>query len=171
MDSQPWTSKEVARLRALAHHGAEHAATELGRTTASVRRAAHRHRISLRQRGERRGVILGQPRGTSFLTPTHQSNQLAALTTIRAEHLAGRLDMARIEQLANRTALLANGTPLCPNCARNPQERLQTGLCHDCHLHALAQAHRDHEHLQHAQRDLWRERQRRHRTRTRPPRR
>lgn len=168
-NQRPWTSKELERLRSLARYGADHAASELGRTVRSVRNAAHRHRISLRVRGERRGIVLGQARGESWKALGDQAQQHAALSAMRDEHLAGRLDLAKVERLARRQHLIATGTPLCPGCSRNPQERRTTGLCEDCHLRALAQAHRDVELLQEAQRDVWRERQRKVRTgRTKP---
>jgi hypothetical protein len=164
----PWTSKELARLRAAAHLGAAGAAEALSRPPESVRQAAKRHRISLRQPGERRGLLLGQPRGVSLLEARDAASHATALRAVREEVLAGRLDPANLERAARRRYLLERGVPLCPGCARNPQENRASGLCVPCHLRHLADGHRSEgDEAQEAQRELWRERQRKVRARRR----
>lgn len=138
---QPWTVKEVARLRDLADMGAEGVAEELGRTLWSVRNAARKHRISLRRPGIRGGLILGQPRSVSFADAKLLAAQLQALSRVRADVLAGKVDMGRLEREVRRAHLVARGVPLCPRCAKNPQERAATGLCEDCHLRELVRVY------------------------------
>lgn len=162
-----WTSKEVARLRTVAHLGASGAAEHLGRTMKSVRQAAARHRISLRQPGERRGLVLGQPRGVSLIEARDAAAHTEALRAVREDVLAGRLDPADLERAARRKYLLERGVALCPGCARNPQENRSTGLCIPCHLRHLADGHRGLAEAREAQRELWRERQRKARRRRR----
>ncbi len=152
-------------LRAVAATGAEAAAIILGRSVASVRTAAARHRISLRQPGERRGLVLGQPRGQSWARLRDAADLAVAARTVREAILAGEVDPARLERVARRALLIASGAPLCPACATRPQERSTTGLCEDCHLRELARAHREDQSRQEAQRELWRERQRKTRDR------
>lgn len=164
---RPWTSKEIATLRQVAPGGAEAAALLLGRSVTSVRMAAARHRISLRRPGERRGLVLGQPRDQSWTELRGAADLAAAARTVRDAILAGESDPARLERTARRALLLAAGAPLCPACARNPQERATTGLCDECHLRELARAHREDQSRQAAQRELWRERQRKTREKKR----
>lgn len=52
---KPWTTGEMAVLRARADAGVEVLALVLGRTPGGVRRFANRHGVSLRRAGERRG--------------------------------------------------------------------------------------------------------------------
>lgn len=158
----PWTSKEVARLRELAHLGAAGAAAELGRSVHAVKAMAKRKRISLRRPGERSGLALGQPAGQSWARRTDP-----ALAALREAILAGDADVDDLEDIARRPLRLAQGAPLCPGCLARPQEVRRTGLCRPCHLRHLAQAHREHQEDRAAQRELWRERQRKHRARQR----
>lgn len=78
-EARPWTTQELARLRELAGNAPELIAEELGRTLSSVQMAAHRNRISLRRSGERRGLVLGQPRGTSYLDSRHAGAHVSAV--------------------------------------------------------------------------------------------
>jgi hypothetical protein len=160
IQGRPWNSKEVQYLRRHATLGARTLAAHLDRPENAVRQKARALRISLRQPGSRAGLILGQPRDVSFKELKGTLADIAALEAHRRAVLAGTTDAARIERLAARQAALAAGVPLCPWCARNPQEIDSTGYCTECHLKALAQAHRDAALIDEAQRELWRERQR-----------
>lgn len=158
---KPWTSKEIAELRRVGDLGAELAAELLDRSVESVRQAAKRHRISLRQAGSRRGLILGQPRGVSFLDVKASAAEVGALAEIRKLTLEGELDPAKLEDAVMRyTRWIAAGSPLCPNCVARPAENNRTGFCTPCHLKALAQAHRDDQATLDAKREHARERQR-----------
>lgn len=159
--SRPWTSSELDMLRRNAHLGLDACATLLDRTPASVRSAAARNRISLRRPGSRAGLILGQPRNTTWTgqaTASLGGITRAALAHLRDLILTGDTDPAHIEA---RIVALADGDhrPVCPSCGARPQTRTATGLCDPCHLRHLAAAHRDHQATRHAQRELWRERQ------------
>jgi hypothetical protein len=150
-DYQPrsWTVAEVQYLREHGELGAKALALVLGRTERSVVSAAARLRISLRPAGERRGHVLGQPRTEAW-----------AGTQLRADVLAGEVDMAALEARAREIALgLDSGKPVCPACGARPQQRPSTGLCEPCHLRALAAAHRENDATKQAQRELWRARQ------------
>lgn len=164
--SGPWTAKEIQTMRSMAALGAQAIAESLGRSLWSVRNAARRHRISLRRTGVRVGLVLGQPRrrGVSFAEGRFHGRRVEILAQIRQDVLAGRIDPSRLEQEVRRRVSLLEGAPLCPSCAMNPQERA-TGLCDDCHIKSLADAHRSHDMGQQAQRELWRERQRKVRRR------
>lgn len=148
-------------MRKMASLGAAAVAEALDRTEASVRKAASRNRISLRRTGIKGGLVLGQPRrrGVSFAEGRYHSRRVELLKKIREDVIAGRIDPGRLEQEIRRRTAVLEGAPLCPSCVRNPQER-PTGLCDDCHIGSLAEAHRSHELRQDAQRELWRERQR-----------
>lgn len=156
----PWTSGQIAQLRKLANDGnsAAEIAETLGRSLASVRQAAHRARISLRRPGERRGIVLGQPRGSRWRHPLNTRH--ATLMTIREGVLAGTIDISVLESIAARPALLARGVPLCPNCVCRPQEVEKTGLCRECHLDALTAAHATASSYREAVRSYNREKQR-----------
>jgi hypothetical protein len=148
---KPWTARELEELRRLAPLGARVAAAALGRSVASVQKAAARHRISLRRAGERRGLVLGQPRGT------RATGELAAL---RAAVLQGLVDAAEVEA---RGASALRGSALCPGCASRPPEVSSTGFCRPCHLRALARG-LEHARAETAARREWdAARQRRHR--------
>lgn len=163
IQGRPWNSKEVQYLRRNASLGAGALAAHLDRPENAVRQKARALRISLRQPGSRSGLILGQPRAVSFKELKGTLADVAALEAMRRAVLDGTADpnrTARIERLARRQAALARGAPLCPRCTANPQEIDSTGYCEECHLKCLAQAHRDAELIDEAQRELWRERQR-----------
>jgi hypothetical protein len=148
----PWTSIDVAELRRLAPLGVREVALILARSEGSVRQQAARLRISLRRQGERRGLVLGQPRGVAFDDP--------AMKALREQVLAGQAD---VERIVRRALAWARGADLCPSCAINPIEVESTGFCTACHKRELARAHaREDDELQ-AQRELDRERQRKHR--------
>lgn len=157
--ARPWTSKELGELRRLAPLGAETAAAVLERSMRSVKMQAHRLRISLRTEGERRGTLLGQPRGVSVLADARRARQLKQL---REDVLAGRVDVARAER-RGRAILL--GRTDCPSCSLRPIEVVSTGFCEDCHLEALALGHALEADRAEAQRNVDRERQRKHRAR------
>jgi hypothetical protein len=154
-DSKPWTSGELELLRRLAPLGAVRAAQELGRTVWSVRSAAKRHGISLRRQGERRGLILGQPRGVS-------SSADPRIARLRAAVLSGEVDPARVVEVG-RASLLPD-TPVCPACGVRPVTVSLTGFCRPCHLRALAAGHAHELEVRQAARELDRERQRKHRS-------
>ena len=136
-----WTSGEIQRLRNLASLGAGPVAEELGRSIQSVRAAANRHRISLRPEGERRGTVLGQPRGVSLKAARTAEASLQAIEDVRAAIANGLVDPGDLERAVRRRRRLLLGEPLCPGCGRNPIER-ETGLCDDCHWRGMADAHR-----------------------------
>lgn len=145
-----WTSRELARLRKHAPLGVAGCAEVLGRSEASVRNAAHRHRISLRREGSRRGLVMGQPRGVSLRK------------ALREELVGGRLDGPMAERMR-----LDREAELCPSCAARPIAVPTTGLCGVCHTRALTQAHRDQLLLLEAKRALWTSRQQLKRARDR----
>ncbi len=146
---KPWTTTEIGILRENASLGATALAALLHRSEASVRRAAERHRISLRRPGERRGSVLGQPRGVSLKRQ------------MRDDILCGMVDAA---VLAERLRLDAEAE-LCPACGVRPVRVTTTGLCRACHLSRLADLHREALAEISAQKELWRERQTLHRAR------
>ena len=140
--NKPWTSKELALLRDNATRGARECAKLLDRSLPSVRCTAHRHRISLRRRGSRRGSVLGQPRGVSLRRG------------LREDLVGPRVAAAVAARMA-----LDREVELCPYCAARPISVKTTGLCRTCHLHALAEAHREQLTEIEAQRALWQSRQ------------
>jgi hypothetical protein len=144
---RPWTSRELEDLRRLAHLGAEECARRLGRSTASVRRAAQRHRISLRPPGERGGRLLGQPRGLRLA----RAQREALLAARRHDRL-----------VAAHLALARGGGALCPACGRRPVSTGH-GLCLACHERALADAAAEAAVAAEELRRRWREHQRRSR--------
>lgn len=152
----PWTSGEIAQLRAHANEGARAVAELLGRTVESVRTQARDQRISLRRSGERRGVVLGQPRGESW-------GSRSDTRRIREAMLLGRIDPTAVEETIARL-VAEDPPPLCPLCAARWADH-RSGVCRVCHYQALAAAHRDAEALAGAQRELWQARQEKSRTR------
>jgi len=138
-----WTTRDIALLRANAHLGAEELARLLGTTPCAVRNLAHRQRISLRRRGERRGILLGQPRDLSL-----------------AELVGGKLaaDRKTAALVLERSELTAAGE-LCPECCARPVRVRKTGLCLPCHKRRLADAHRELLAEAEAGRELWQARQ------------
>lgn len=146
----PWTTAEIGVLRAQGRQGAGHLSRLLGRSETAVRDQARRLRISLRREGERRGLVLGQPRGESWTTRRD-------LERIREAMLGRKIDPRQVEDTLARLAA-GDVIPLCPLCAARPVEH-RSGVCRVCHLTALAQAHRDAEAVNAAQQDLWQARQ------------
>jgi hypothetical protein len=122
-----WTTGELRRLRELASLGAAAAAAQLGRSVASVKGAAKRHRISLRRHGSRRGSVLGQPRGVSLRR------------AIRDDLVSGTVDA---ELIARRMAA-DRDAELCPCCGWRPIRVKTTGLCTCCHRDILIERHRE----------------------------
>lgn len=151
---------EIELLRKHAKEGAEVVASLLGRSEQAVWSAAHRYRISLRRRGERRGKILGEHGAWASIT----SVDAARLDLIRSEVLDGLIDVAVLEQRI-RAEIDQPDRPICPSCAQRPQERSTTGLCEVCHLRELARQHRDEVERREARRELWQARQDKHRRR------
>jgi len=113
-------------MREHAHEGAAAVADLLGRSVKSVRRAAERQRISLRTRGVRCGLVLGQPKGVSLPAALHD------------DMASGRVSP---EAIAERIRLLADGQ-LCPCCGKRPVQVRSTGWCRVCHLERLTEAHK-----------------------------
>jgi len=142
----PWTTAELKILRTHARLGADEVAERLGRGRRSVEAAASRFGVSLRRRGERRGSVLGQPRGVS----------------LRRDLRDGLLQHGDL--IAKRLQLDADAE-LCPACGLRPARVLRTGFCRTCHLQRLAELQREARAEHEAQRELWVERQRRHRAR------
>lgn len=140
---RPWTTRELAVLRESAHLGAAGVARQLGRSVASVKAAAHRHAVSLRRPGSRRGTILGQPRG------------LALQAAIREGVTSGRVDAALM--LARIT--LDREAALCPTCGHRPQRVRSTGLCTVCHRRELVARHLEALEEIDMQRAMWASRQ------------
>lgn len=148
-----WTSQEIALLRKHAHMGADYLATLLGRSTHAIRRQAHRHRISLRQEGSRRGLILGQPAGVRWAEQVRAGVPIERLHLLREQVLKGEVDIAALEAKV-RDQVHGRPKPLCPSCGERPQDRWQTGLCEICHWRELARAHRLEADRASARRDL-----------------
>jgi hypothetical protein len=69
-------------------------AATLNRTPEAVRKTAYRLRISLRQPGETRGLILGQPRRISWSSARQLGAHITALQALRADVIAGRVQPA-----------------------------------------------------------------------------
>lgn len=162
--SGPWGTEEVRSLREHAHEGAVVVAIMLGRSEHSVRQAAKRYRVSLRRKGERRGLILGQTRRWADGAQTGVDG--SRLAVIREEVLAGVVDMATLEARI-RVSVSGPRRPICPSCCQREQERPSTGLCEVCHLRELARAHRDEVERREARRELWQARQEKSRARRR----
>lgn len=160
--NQPWTVSELQLLQRNAHLGANVVALLTGRTVQAVIHAAKRHRVSLRRSGERRGKVLGEPRRGSW--------PREGLRRLRDEVIDGTTDPVLVESHLLLVASHRSGQPqqLCPACSARPVQRQRTGLCNTCHLRALAEAHRHAKAEGDAQRELWNERQRKHRAVTPP---
>ncbi len=165
---RPWTTRELAELRRLASRGARAVAEALGRSVCSVQLQAHRQRISLRPPGERRGTLLGQPRGVSLRSSRAAEAYARALLEVRERVLRGEVDPADLDLEVRRAARILRGDLLCPGCSRAPQETVH-GLCRECHVRELARAYREGgvERRREAQREWDRERQRAKRLRDR----
>jgi hypothetical protein len=73
VNGRPWTSSEIDKLRANAHHGRQVVAALLGRSELAVATAARRFGISLRRPGSRAGRRQTRhidPRALDALTAT-----------------------------------------------------------------------------------------------------
>lgn len=150
-----WTSADLAQLRRVASLGLDGASAVLGRSPTAVRAQAFRQRISLRRPGEHRGRSLGD-----LGRKLQEAQKVRALRQLREDVLAGRVDIVRIER---RLRLISKGADLCPACGMRPIEIPRTGMCEDCHLRGLAAGHRAELTRSSAERELDRERQRKHR--------
>lgn len=137
-------------MRANADLGAAELARLLDRTQRSVEGAAHRNRISLRRRGERRGTVLCQPRGASLRGELRET--LLRDSTLIAERM-------RIDRDAE----------LCPSCGKRPVRVQRAGFCGVCHMERLTECHLERQAEHDAQKRLWAERQRLHRARQETP--
>lgn len=143
---QPWTSREIATLRACAARGARSLAEDLDRTVASVKAKAHEQGISLRRKGSRRGLVLGQPRGMRL-------SEVAPADEVRTLVASGRIDMAVV---AERMRLDAVGElALCPSCGKRPATNRRTGFCEVCYKRLLSKHLMDELAVWEAQRDQW----------------
>lgn len=163
-----WRSSEIVLLRQNAHLGAEAVAHLLGRSVRSVKRKAEKERISLRRVGERRGLLLGQPRGTSWVHEKVAGIDSARLAHLRRDAINREVDLGDLEARV-RDAVLNRHRPTCPWCTKRPIERATTGLCEPCHWRELARAHRDSIERDAARRDLDAARQEASRARRRAP--
>jgi len=138
--SRQWTTTELAILRREGRQGAVAMAALLDRTIPSVKRAAARHRISLRPAGCRRGLVLGQPRDVSLRRE------------LRDDLVSGRVSA---ELVAARMKIDEQAT-VCPACGmRDARPGTATGWCRVCTLDRLSKVHQQatEEHL--AQQRLW----------------
>jgi len=138
-----WTTRDIAFLRANSGLGAAELARLLETTPRAVRNLAHRHRISLRRRGERRGILLGQDRGLRLAD--------VAGPGLAADRDTAALVLARQE--------IDRAAALCPECGHRTATVKRTGLCLPCHKRRLADAHRELLAEIEAGRDLWQARQ------------
>lgn len=146
-----WTTRERELLRENAHLGVTRVAALLGKSPRAVESMASRLRVSLRRPGEKRGALLGVPRGAMAAEP-----HLAAL---RASVLAGSVDLGRVLAVAD-----GPDRPLCPSCARFPADH-SSGFCRACYTMRLRDAYVYENAVRSAERELWRERQIASRTR------
>jgi hypothetical protein len=159
--SRPWSTAELRYLREHGSDGARAVAEALGRTVAAVTRQAQKQRVSLRRRGSRQGLLMGQPRGVSWLAVRQVGVTPETMAEIREAVARGTIDLTALE---GQLQALAKGEelPLCPTCSARPQNH-PSGVCRVCHMRALAQTHRDGKEIETAQRALWTERQRKKR--------
>lgn len=139
---RPWSTGDLAFMRANASLGAAQLARLMNRSKGAVEKAASRHGISLRRPGERRGLVLRQPRGVS----------------LRVELRDDLLDSNFAAAVAARMAI-DREADLCPRCVARPITVRATGLCRTCHVHVLTEAHREQTAEIEAQRALWQSRQ------------
>lgn len=129
-EKRDWTTDELRKLEKMGSMGARALAEELHRSVKSVQSAAHRYRKSLRGKGERRGVRLGQPRGASW------KKDLSRLGVSDDE-------LPNLEERIRRS--LKPDGPLCTDCVEREVAVRSTGLCLPCHFRRLAQAKREKE--------------------------
>lgn len=130
-------------MRANSELGALELAAIMGRSVSSVKAAANRHRISLRRRGVRRGLILGQPRSCSLDA------------RIREDVVSGKVSA----DVICRRMEIERDAATCPDCGRRPATVSRTGLCLICHNKRLAEAHLDVLEEIDSRRALWSSRQ------------
>lgn len=161
LNPQPWSTAELRYLREHGRDGAKEVAKALGRSVAAVTRQAQKQRVSLRRRGNRQGLLMGQPRGVSWLSVRQVGMTPETMAEIREAVVRGSIDLTALE---GQLQALAKGEelPLCPTCSARPQNH-PSGVCRVCHMRALAQTHRDGKEIETAQRALWTERQRKKR--------
>jgi hypothetical protein len=152
-NKQPWTSQEIATVRAHRRLGAETLAEMLGRSVHSVKMAAYRNRISLRREHEHRGSLLGQRRGESWADAVRHGITRERLEAMRKDALGGVIDLGELERRI-KAELYGPERPLCPSCGQRNVERVTTGLCEPCHHMHLARQHRESVDRLHARRDL-----------------
>ena len=111
-----WTTRDIALLRANAHLGAEKLADLLGATPRAVRNLASRQRISLRKRGETRGILLGQPRDlslTELVGARLASDRKTAALVLERGEVAGAAELCP-ECSARLSG--GRGCVVCPSC-------------------------------------------------------
>ena len=144
-----WTTGELRTLRENAQLGAVAVGQLLGRSVNCVRLMAWRQRISLRSTGERRGLVLGQPRGVSLSRE------------IREDLVSGRVDPLLVAERMR----VSSEAEICPACGVRPIEVRSTGWCTPCHMGRLTEAHLQELESIDAQRALWASRQALHRGR------
>lgn len=128
-----WKTTEIDYLRVHASEGAGRISQDLGLTVAQVRKAAHRHRISLRTAGRRCGLILGQPRDLSLVNEMPAARDLVVSGRIKSSVIDARI------QLESAPGVVE----LCPHCSQRPVTNSRSGLCRVCHRRALIQALQD----------------------------
>lgn len=131
MASRPWTSKEIAYMRAHSALGAAALSRALDRTQKSVVMEAARADISLRQPGSRRGWVAGQLRGKRLSPEVREA-------LLHARHLADH----GAPRESCPTCGRALAPSLCPSCATRPVQVQRTGLCRLCHAETVLDAYR-----------------------------
>ena len=134
-----WSTSEVQYLIKHSEEGAPAIASALDRSVKSVKDAASRYRISLRRPGECRGLLLTQPRRTSW----RDRGRLREAVVLEGFDLAEAISRIRAEKAA----------PLCPKCGLRAATRRTTGYCDICHYNALADKHREQPAIDKARRD------------------
>lgn len=148
LDRRPWSPKSdypVLKRMAAEGHGATEIAAVLDRSERAVRCKASELGLSLRTKGVRRGLVLGQPRGVS-LTADPRYVRLRDLI------MAGRIDMAVV--LTRMALRLDVNAELCPHCASRPvAPNSRFGLCAVCHKRELIEALNDELQLLEARRE------------------
>jgi hypothetical protein len=138
-----WTTAELTLLRERAHDGAAAVADLLGRSVVSVKKAAQRHRVSLRRPGVTCGLVLNQPRDVKL---SGEFRDAIAKGRIGPNAIAERMELAKTAEI-------------CPACGKRPVTMTSTGWCRPCHLSHLADAQRELLYELEAQREPWQVRQ------------
>ena len=139
MASRPWTSKELAYLRANSAQGATALSVALDRTRRSVVDQAVRFDVSLRQPGSRRGRVLGQLKGKHVSPEVREA-------LLHARSLAD----PGVERETCPTCGRALAPDLCPSCGKRAIAVERTGMCRPCSAELQLEAYR----RRVAQRDL-----------------